>query len=109
MWDLPGLGIELVSPALAGGFFTIEPPGKPLDWCVFTWGTLEQCLEMLVATDGGMLLASRGWRPGLLLPILHSPGHPHSCEAPICQEFWAEQFSRHGRAWQLSKDKIRTV
>ena len=25
--DLPGLGIEPVSPALAGGFFTTEPPG----------------------------------------------------------------------------------
>ena len=29
MWALPGLGIELVSPALAGGFLTTEPPGKP--------------------------------------------------------------------------------
>ena len=27
--DLPGLGIEPVSPALTGGFFTTEPPGKP--------------------------------------------------------------------------------
>ena len=29
MWDLPGSGLEPVSPALAGGFFTSEPPGKP--------------------------------------------------------------------------------
>ena len=29
MTDLPGPGNELVSPALAGGFFTTEPPGKP--------------------------------------------------------------------------------
>ena len=29
MWDLPGLGMELVSPALAGRLFTTEPPGKP--------------------------------------------------------------------------------
>ena len=29
MWGLPGSGIELVSPALAGGFFTTEPPEKP--------------------------------------------------------------------------------
>ena len=28
-WDLPGPGIEPVSPALAGGFLTPEPPGKP--------------------------------------------------------------------------------
>ena len=29
MWDLPGSAIEPVSPALAGRFFTTEPPGKP--------------------------------------------------------------------------------
>ena len=31
MWDLPGPGLEPVSPALAGGFLTTAPPGKPLD------------------------------------------------------------------------------
>jgi len=30
MKDLPGPRIEPASPALAGGFFTTEPPGKPL-------------------------------------------------------------------------------
>ena len=29
MWDLPGPGIKPVSPALAGGFSTTVPPGKP--------------------------------------------------------------------------------
>ena len=29
MWDLPRLGIELVFPALAGGFFSTEPRGIP--------------------------------------------------------------------------------
>ena len=28
MWDLLGPGLEPVSPALAGRFFTIAPPGK---------------------------------------------------------------------------------
>ena len=28
--DLPNLGIKPVSPALAGRFFTTEPPGKPI-------------------------------------------------------------------------------
>ena len=28
MWDLPGPGIEPVSPALGGGFLTTVPPGK---------------------------------------------------------------------------------
>ena len=30
MWDLPRPGFEPVSPALAGGFLTTVPPGKPL-------------------------------------------------------------------------------
>ena len=28
MWDLPGPGLEPVSPALSGGFLTIASPGK---------------------------------------------------------------------------------
>ena len=28
MWDLPGPGLEPVSPALTGGFLTTAPPGK---------------------------------------------------------------------------------
>ena len=31
MWDLPGPGIELVSPALAGRLLTAGPPGKSRD------------------------------------------------------------------------------
>ena len=29
--DLPKPGVEPMSPALAGGFFTTEPPGKPFN------------------------------------------------------------------------------
>ncbi|KAJ8798360.1 hypothetical protein J1605_001485 [Eschrichtius robustus] len=29
MWDLPGPGLEPVSPALAGRFSATVPPGKP--------------------------------------------------------------------------------
>ena len=32
MWDLPGSGIKPQSPPLAEGFFTTEPPGKPLSF-----------------------------------------------------------------------------
>ena len=42
MWDLPGPGLEPVSPALAGGFLTTVPPGKSLH---FLFGIhLEQVL-----------------------------------------------------------------
>ena len=30
MWDLPGPGLEPMSPASAGGFLTTAPPGKSL-------------------------------------------------------------------------------
>ena len=30
MWDLPRPGLEPMSPALAGGFSTTAPPGKPM-------------------------------------------------------------------------------
>ena len=33
MWDLPGPGLEPVSPALAGRFLTTAPPGKSDLWC----------------------------------------------------------------------------
>ena len=36
MWDLPGPGLEPTSPALAGGFFTTTPPGKPGSF-LFSW------------------------------------------------------------------------
>ena len=39
MWDLPGPGLEPVSPALAGGFLTTVPPGKPLA-LYFYWKVL---------------------------------------------------------------------
>ena len=37
MWDLTGPGLEPVSPALAGGFLTTAPPGKPSPrvFCLF--------------------------------------------------------------------------
>ena len=43
MWDLPGPGLEPVSPALAGGFLTTAPPGKPLN-LVWIYLTLAQIL-----------------------------------------------------------------
>ena len=36
MWDLPGPGIEPMSPALAGGFLPTAPPGK------------SQCIKILL-------------------------------------------------------------
>ena len=35
MWDLPGPGIEPMSPALAGGFFATEPHGRSVIFFFF--------------------------------------------------------------------------
>ena len=49
MWDLPGSGIEPMSPALAGGLFTLTHQGGPdvhflkrtLIW--LSWGLVVSC------------------------------------------------------------------
>ena len=54
MRELPGSGIEPASPALAGGFFTTEPPAKPLKMkrmmLFYTTVTEEWAVEQ---TDAG--------------------------------------------------------
>ena len=41
MWDLPGSWIEHMSPELAGGFFTTEPPGRPIRIKIFNKSTTK--------------------------------------------------------------------
>ena len=36
MWNLPGPGIELMSPALAGGLLSTAPPGSPQPLILFS-------------------------------------------------------------------------
>ena len=44
MWDLPGPGLEPVSPALAGGFLTTVPPGKSLQFIFINMPSMfEKC------------------------------------------------------------------
>ena len=54
MWDLPGSGIKPTSRSLAsGGFFTTEPPGKPLglDYLMAIDTQRPQGLDMWLETD----------------------------------------------------------
>ena len=43
-WNLPRPGIELLSPALQGGFLTIGPPGKPS----FSYSCQGVCLKTII-------------------------------------------------------------
>ena len=63
MWDLPGPGLEPMSPALAGGFLTTVPPGKPPSkvfyvlWQGASWETttLGRGLRVVVKREIGFL------------------------------------------------------
>ena len=56
MWDLPGPEMEPMSPALAGGFFTTEPPGKPWkcldEICALTWLIWQQSIDYAGMGEG---------------------------------------------------------
>ena len=43
MWDLPGPGLEPMSPALAGGFLTTAPPGKPQEFLKYRLEFILRC------------------------------------------------------------------
>ena len=45
--DLPDPGIELRSSALEGRFFTLEPPGKPLESYILFFKELRPLLEQM--------------------------------------------------------------
>ena len=44
IWDLPGPGLDPISPALAGGFLTTGPPGKPYMTVFELWFSQGICL-----------------------------------------------------------------
>ena len=49
-WDLPGRGIEPISPALAGEFFTTESPGKHITWILgFSNYISRHCKNFIVS------------------------------------------------------------
>ena len=50
MWNSPGPGIETVSPALAGRFFTTEPAGRPLGFylCEFFFIVINNSVSLLL-------------------------------------------------------------
>ena len=64
MWDLPRPGLEPVSPALAGGFSTTAPPGKPCR-CILDAFVERDELHVL------LLLLHLGQEDNLLISKLH--------------------------------------
>ena len=68
MWDLPGLGLEHVSPELAGEFSTTTPPGEPCFAFSFLIFISLIALAQLIASK--ILNTSGGSRYPCLSPVL---------------------------------------
>ena len=71
MWNLPESGIKPVSPALAGGFFTAEPPRKPSAMLI--------CLQLSLDSPG------LRHEQNLLPYTLHSP--PYKVPSPYLAKY----------------------
>ena len=63
--NLPDPGMEPASPALAGGFFTSEAPGKPALWC----GSLQTFKEKSQCFTGGNFLMRLRLEAEVSLPL----------------------------------------
>ena len=87
--DLPDPGIEPKSPALAGGFFTAEPPGKPFLKLLFYFNFLFQ----LHGLTCGILVPWSGIKPALRVLRAQSLSHwifrkPLAGIFLLCNEIW---------------------
>ena len=72
MWDPPGPWIKPMSPALQGGFFTTEPPGKPSTNLMLPKETPWFLLLPISVNYTTQMLKPD---PGMLSLMLSSPQH----------------------------------
>ena len=85
MWDLPGPGHEPVCPALAGGFSTTAPPGKP-EKKFFDLGTFQ--VLFTISVNGTPHSSATVGFCGC--------DHHHGCKYSGCPSFQAQ-----GRMFQV--------
>ena len=92
--DLPNLGIEPASPALAGRFFTTEPPGKPeISLVHLKLFLLQHCLQQGLSVEvprgqAGNQLEQRGL------------GEPARSVARACVQVWGHLHLPAAAAWE---------
>ena len=86
MWELPNPGLEPMSPALAGGFLTTAPPGKPNSWLSLFSPCSESVFGLLGIGDR-KVVRNFSWIPKFLPPPVTQHalqfGGIASCRQPV--------------------------
>ena len=107
MWDLPRPALEPVSPALAGGFSTTVPPGKPLSWVLKNEArpaggdhSSSRCAGLSLSRP--LLLRSTGSRRAGSVIVAHGP----SCSA-ACGIFPDQRSNPCPLHWQADSQPLR--
>ena len=72
--DLPGPGVEPTSPALASGFFSTEPPGRPENINTYTlkMKKISDLLGSPVVKTSQILCRGHGFNPAQGTEIPHA-------------------------------------
>ncbi|KAJ8785458.1 hypothetical protein J1605_007055 [Eschrichtius robustus] len=116
MWNLPGPGLEPVSPALAGGFLTTAPPGKP-SHTSFYW--LRTGTGRLPRARGPLLEGTKRhtlFAVGIVLPRLSLFSSTWCAGFSSCgtraQELWRTDLvaPRHvGSSWSRARTHVSCI
>ena len=103
MWDLPGSGIHPLPPAVAGGFFTTEPPRKSSKQPLICFLSLSISLHVLkFHINGNTVYTLRLWWGALVFfPVNITTIFPFICAVSV-SSYIAEWYS-NGTQFYLSK------
>ena len=90
--DLSKSGVEPVSPALAGGFFTSEPPGRPWTWRLLTNTNTPPGSKPFSPLTWIMTLAPLVFQPQPCLPFMCT--QPSRQSEPVRPRVWSHHSKR---------------
>ena len=123
MWDLPGPGLEPVSPALAGGLPTTGPPGKPglnafdevnsiLILGLDIWFRAARHSVLLDSVTGSEIctwlnVVQRDWGLRFLLKLKRGTGSlfPLNLNSGTMKT-WEQSLHGREQSWEMERDQI---
>ena len=105
--DLPNSGIKRRSSALAGGFFTTEPRGKPTTSDTLSLLFLEYCLCHIYSSSGYIKFTSFCLTLTIFQPSLCSLSWLDFLDSPKMVPFVSIQFQKHFWVSHLISQRCR--